>query len=67
MAPIHLKIAGLKNVPSAHLEKTLEAVPGVQSVQLDYDEEGATVEHEGADPKLLAAAAASIGFRVEVQ
>jgi hypothetical protein len=67
MTPIHLKIAGLKNVPSAHLEKTLEAVPGVESVELDYEGEGAIVQHEGADPKLLAAAAATIGFRIEVR
>lgn len=66
MSITHLRIQGLRNVTAiGHLEKSLEAVPGVQAVRIDSTGEEAMVEHDGADPKLLIAAAAELGYRAE--
>jgi copper chaperone CopZ len=52
------------NDPSeeAHLEKSLEAVPGVQAVRIDSQKRQAVVEHEGADPRQLIAAVRTLGY-----
>ena len=44
---------------ATHVQKALEAVPGVKDVSVAFDE-GATVEHEGAsDEQLLSAVRAA--------
>ena len=59
---IHIK--GLRNITStAHLEKSLEAVPGVQAVEIDPQNERAIVEHDGADLEKLKVALAAEGLQ----
>lgn len=50
----------------AHIEKALEAVPGVQSVAINREEELAVVDHDGADLQELRRAARSVGLRADV-
>lgn len=58
-----IKIEGLRHITATgHLEKAMEAVPGVESVELDAERECAVVEHAGADPVRLMAVAAKEGF-----
>lgn len=58
-----LTLPGLREVLDvAHIEKSLEAVPGVQRVTLDREKETAEVEHEGADLEALKAAARAVGL-----
>ena len=60
----HIRIQGLKNITStAHLEKKLEAVPRVQSVEIDPQNERAIVEHDGADLEKLKVAVENEGLR----
>jgi copper chaperone CopZ len=62
-----LKIEGLSDVVAVgHLEKSLEAVPGVASVEIDRTGEQAIVEHDGASPQKLQSAAADLGFRTTI-
>ena len=53
-------------VANGHLEKSLESVPGVHFVELDRSSEQAIVEHRGADPAQLTAAAATAGFATQI-
>ncbi len=46
---------------SAHLQKALEAVPGVQSVRVESESNRATIEHDGADEQKLVAAIKAAG------
>ncbi len=63
----NLHIQGLRNITStAHLEKKLEAVPGVQAVEIDPQNEQAIVEHDGADMEKLKVAAAEEGLESRV-
>ena len=49
-----------------HVEKTLRALPGVQSVTVSL-ENGATVQHEGVTAEaLIATVAKAGGYRAEV-
>lgn len=49
-----------------HVEKSLLAVPGVRDVTVRQDE-GATIEHEGAkDQDLIRAVEAKGGYKAEV-
>lgn len=67
MSTTCLKIEGLSNVvATGHLEKSLEAVPGVASVEIDHTSECAIVEHDGASLQLLQTAAADLGYRATV-
>jgi hypothetical protein len=67
MPTTRLKIQDLRNVVAVgHLEHSLEAVPGVDSVNIDLTCEEAVIEHEGADPRLLAVAAAELGYRASI-
>lgn len=62
---MNIRIEGLRNVAStAHLEKKLEAVPGVQSVEIDVEHEQAMVEHEGADLRKIRRAVLDEGLHV---
>ena len=62
-----LKIQGLRDVTSTgHLEKALEAVPGVRSVEIDPAGEQAIVEHDAANPRLLTTAAAGLGYHAAI-
>ena len=61
----NIRIEGLKNVTStAHLEKKLEAIPGVQSVEIDPQNENAIVEHDGADLRKIRTAVMEEGLHV---
>lgn len=56
-----LKITGMSNLNTVtHVQKALEAVPGVTDASVTQDE-GATVEHDGADPQQLLRAVESLG------
>lgn len=58
-----LKIAGLgATSATAHIEKALEAVPGVASVRVESGEGKALVEHDGADEKKLLTALRAVGY-----
>ena len=63
----NLKIEGMTCVNCAvHVEKALEAVRKVRAVTVRLDE-GAQVEHDGADEKELVRAVAAAGsYRAEV-
>ncbi len=47
---------------SAHLQKALEAVPGVQSVRVETHEGRITIEHAGAEKQKLVAAVKAAGY-----
>ncbi len=51
---------------TAHLEKALEAVPGVKSVEIDPESNEAIVEHEGAEPRQLTQALRQQGYISEI-
>lgn len=51
---------------TSHIEKALEAVPGVEAVALTPDRGEATVHHAGADPALLQRALAELGYLGEI-
>jgi len=58
-----IQIPGLRtHTAAAHLEKTIEAVPGVQAVELEPQSERAIVEHDGADLNKIVAALAAEGL-----
>jgi len=50
----------------AHLEKTLEAVPHVRSVEIDPKSRRARVEHDGVDEQELTSALRELGYRANV-
>lgn len=63
MSTTRLKIAKLSSATDAeHIEKALEAVPRVASVQLDPSAHQAIVEHDGADVNELTSAVKEIGY-----
>lgn len=56
-----LRIDGMSSLNSVtHVQKALEAVPGVTEATVTQDE-GATVEHEGAEPQQLIRAVEALG------
>jgi len=58
-----IRIRGLKEVTATgHLEHRIEAVPHVQSVEIDPQNERAIVEHDGADLTKITTAIAEEGF-----
>lgn len=61
-----LKLDGLHNLAAGHLEKSLEAVPGVQSVELDHANDRAIIEHDGADLEKLTTTANMEGVRAVI-
>ncbi|HYC70749.1 MAG TPA: cation transporter [Opitutaceae bacterium] len=63
MRTTRLKIAKLDSATdAAHIEKALEAVPGVKAVSMETAEHRAVVEHEGADVGELTSAVKQIGY-----
>lgn len=59
----HIQIHGLRtHTATAHLEKKIEAIPGVQAVELDPQSEEAIVEHDDADLNKIVAAIADEGL-----
>ena len=52
---------------TAHLEKAIEAVPRVQSVEIDPQNGRALVTHDGASPEKLAAAVRDLGYSARVK
>lgn len=64
MKTLHLTIEGLSDIGgSSHLEKALEAVPGVQSVEINSADRVAVVEYEEiADEREVIEAAKAAGF-----
>lgn len=67
MATTRLKIEGMTCLNCVtHVQKALEAVPGVKDVTVTQGE-GATVEHSDAnETELLRAVAAAGGYKAEV-
>jgi copper chaperone CopZ len=64
MTRTHVKIVLFDNLTdSGHLEKSLEAVPGVVSVEFAPDVQEVIILHEGADMQRLAAAIAQLGYQ----
>jgi copper chaperone CopZ len=47
---------------SEHLQKALEAVPRVESVEIDHAARQALISHAGADPLELVSAVAAVGY-----
>ncbi len=63
MQAIHIDIEGLNDVTDAgHIEKALEAVPGVKFVEIQPGAAAARLVHEGADRRRLTAALANLGY-----
>jgi copper chaperone CopZ len=67
MQTTHLRIQGMTCINCAtHVQKALEAIPGVRDVRVSLDE-GATVEHEGApEDAMVRAVGAAGGYQAEV-
>lgn len=63
MKKTRIKIAKLTDATdSAHIEKTLEAIPRVNSVTMEPAEHQAIVEHDGADEQELTSAVKQLGY-----
>ena len=63
-----LKIAKLAAATdTAHIEKALEAVPRVNSVRVQPDENQAIVDHDGADERELTSAIKQLGYLATVE
>lgn len=63
MSTTRLKIAKLAGATDAeHIEKALESVPHVTSVELAPDRNEALVDHDGADEGELIAAVRQLGY-----
>jgi copper chaperone len=66
MSEIRLKITGMTcNHCVAHTKKNLEAVPGVESVEVTLEPGGAVVKGD-ADPQALVEAVKEAGYQAEV-
>jgi nucleotide-binding universal stress UspA family protein len=64
----HLRLQGLRGAADiAHIEKTLGAVPRVESVVIDRQNQTATVEHAGANFDEIKAAARSLNLIAELR
>lgn len=57
---VHLKIS--KADDASHLEKALEAVPGVHSIEIDPADNEARVQHDGIDPQMFTQALREQGY-----
>ena len=67
MSEIRLKITGMTcNHCVAHTKKNLEAVPGVESVEVTLDP-GSAVVKGSADPEALVAAVKEAGYEAVVE
>ena len=63
MSTILIEIPGCDDATdNGHLEKALEAVPGVESVEIDPASGTATVRHQGSDAGQLLAAVRTLGY-----
>jgi copper chaperone CopZ len=62
MSTYHIRLNELRPDLAAHLEKSIESVPGVRSATIAIDERRIVVEHEAADRNELAAAIREEGF-----
>ena len=68
MSTTRLKIAKLAGATDAeHIEKALEAVPHVSSVELAPDRNEAIVNHDGAEEDELIAAVKQQGYVATVE
>ncbi|CAN5569459.1 hypothetical protein BH18VER1_BH18VER1_07240 [soil metagenome] len=59
---IQLQIEGTL-AESAHLEKALEAVPGIEDVRVEIELDRATIEHEGSNREELLRAIKATGHK----
>lgn len=67
MSEIRLKITGMTcNHCVAHTKKSLEAVPGVESVEVTLEPGRARVQGS-ADPQALVAAVKEAGYEAQVE
>ena len=67
MKTTQLTIENLSSPADAsHIQKALEAVPGVKAAAVEIDVGRATVEHEQADEQKLAAAIHALGFSTQL-
>jgi copper chaperone CopZ len=68
MPTTRLKIAKLSGATDIdHIEKALESVPRVNSVQMDAAENQAIVDHDGADARELTTAVKQLGYIAAVE
>ncbi len=51
---------------SAHIEKALNAIPGVKAVRVESEAHRVTVEHESVDEQKLADAIRATGIAAEI-
>ncbi len=63
MSTYRIHLNQLRPDLAPHLEKSLESVPGVQSVSIEVGERCVLVEHDNADRETLAAALREEGFQ----
>lgn len=63
MSTYRIRVNELRPDLAPHLEKSLESVPGVQSVSVEVGEGRVVVEHNDADREELAAAIREEGFQ----
>ena len=67
MKTTQLTIENLSSTADAsHIQKALEAVPGVNAAAVEIDAGRATVEHDHADEQKLSAAIHALGFRTRL-
>jgi hemin uptake protein HemP len=66
MTTTRLKIGPLDATGAAHLEKAVEAVPRVSSVELKPGEDELVVEHDGASLAEIVAALREEGYEPRV-
>jgi copper chaperone CopZ len=67
-APFTLQLRQIKPYGQlSHLEKSLEAVPAVESVEIDPEERVARVTHHGADLKELLRVLDTQGYDAHVR
>ncbi len=65
MSKIQMTINDLKGATdTGHLEKALESVPHVTSVEIDPAAHQAIIEHDGATLQELTTAVEAVGYRV---
>jgi copper chaperone CopZ len=62
MSTLRFNVGAMRPDLAPHVEKSVESVPHVQSVHVDLNDSCVLVEHDGADPREIAAALKEEGF-----
>jgi copper chaperone CopZ len=67
MKTFRYKVADIRPDLEAHVEKSLESVPHVQSVHIEADSSSVIIEHDGADADEVLAALHEEGIRIQAE